>query len=370
MKITTLVFVLLLAFGTISAFAVSEWKEYIDNPIMGEGTTPPSNKAYYPSVVYDANKFSGRGTSTYYKMWYQTSGGMICAVSDDGISWSNNGNVLSNAYHPLVKYYSNSFTAVNSGDNPTNLVMYYRLWYWAWPNLYDISAIYYGESSDGTNWYNLISSQNGEVEIITGVSGDWNRGSYGPCDVLYNPNAPNTGTVWKFSMYYDGTTGGKQEIGLGFSSNGIMWTGYDADADTNADPVFIGAGGANWDSNFVSRATIIKISDNDFEMWYSGGINRDSDGIGHAISSNGIDWTRDTNNPIFYKNDGVDWRNDRTYCPAVIKYDTGYKMWYVGKDSSGNYSIGYAAYVPEPGIIFWFMTVLIALIYKRNTLLR
>src|ERR1700686_4827298 len=54
---------------------------------------PPasSDKAYYPSVLYDGSQFSGRGASHYYKMWYADAQGQDEAVtySDDGMSWSS-----------------------------------------------------------------------------------------------------------------------------------------------------------------------------------------------------------------------------------------------------------------------------------------
>jgi hypothetical protein len=82
-------------------------------------------------------------------------------------------------------------------------------------------------------------------------------------------------------------------------------------------------------------------------MWYSGGTGAMNHGIGYATSPDGIHWTRDGGNPIFHKNDGVTWRNSRTYCPAVLKDGSSYKMWLAGKDGqTGDYSIGYATTAP------------------------
>ncbi len=70
-------------------------------------------------------------------------------------------------------------------------------------------------------------------------------------------------------------------------------------------------------------------------------------GIGYATSPDGIDWERDENNPIFHRDDGVDWRDERTYCPAVLKDGNSYKMWFAGKDEETDYySIGYATAAP------------------------
>lgn len=333
-----------------------DWTEYASNPIFGEWVGGP--KAYYPSVLYDPDEFSGHGISAKYKMWYGTTSSQTAlATSSDGVSWTDQGIVMTDGYHATVEYYPEGFAGANTGENPSSSTMYYRMWYWDVGTLYDVSAIGYTESPDGVSWYNRQPLQNGTVPIVSGGDPGWNRGSYGPADVLYSPGASNTGTDWTFTMYYDGTTGGSEALGLGFSADGITWTGYDADSDGKADPVFEGTGVVgDWDENYVSRATIIKNADNDYEMWYSGGVGAMNHGIGYATSSDGINWTRDTKNPVFHKDDtgypGAPWRNLRTYTPSVIKDGAVYKMWFAGKeDSSGDYSIGYAT-VPPPSEVW------------------
>jgi uncharacterized repeat protein (TIGR01451 family) len=340
----TLALVLMLIVSLpVIAQGPGDWTEYTGNPIFGQGVDN-GPKAYYPSVLYDPDEFSGHGVAAKYKMWYGTSSSQTAlATSDDGINWTDQGVVMTDGYHATVEYYPGGFTGANTGGTPSSDTMYYRMWYWDYGTTYDVSAIGYTESPDGVNWYNHQSCQNGTVPIVTGGSADWNKGSYGPCDVLYNPSASNTGTDWTFTMYYDGTSGGDESIGLGFSSDGITWTGYDADSDGEADPVFEGTGNdGNWDKEYVSRATIIKNADDDYEMWYSGGVGAMNHGIGYATSSDGINWTRESNNPIFHKADGVSWRAERTYCPMVIYQGGIWKMWFSGEDASSNYAIGYA----------------------------
>ncbi len=330
-----------------SAQAPDSWTEYPENPVFGEGVDGP--RAYYPSVLHDADSFSGHGASAKYKMWYGTSGNQTgLATSDDGISWTDQGVVMDNGYHATVEYYPDGFAGASSGDNPSANTMYYRMWYWDPAQLYSVAAMRYTDSPDGVSWYNDQALQNGAVPIVSGGDPWWNRGSYGPCDVLYNPSASNSGTDWTFTMYYDGTTGGDEAIGLGFSSDGITWTGYDADGDGKADPVLSGTYHAgDWDYNYVSRATIIKNADDDYETWYSGGAGTMNHGIGYATSSDGIHWIQDGDNPIFHKDDGVGWRDSRTYCPAVLRDGSSYKMWFAGRDTeTGDYSIGYATAAP------------------------
>ncbi len=340
--------------SSVTAQQAGTWVEYINNPIFGQFVGGP--RAYYPSVLYDAGSFSAHdnGWTSMYKLWYGTSGGQTgLATSDDGLVWTDRGvvNMPVSGYHATVEYYPAGFVGNNFGANPSGATMYYRMWYWRSAALYSIGAIRYAESDNGYDWYNDQPVQNGVVPIITGVNPDWNRGSYGPCDILYNPGAPNTGTDWVFTMYYDGTTGGDQSIGLAFSADGITWTGYDADGNTFADPVLTGTGiVGDWDADYVSRATIIRNSPTNYEMWYSGGLLSMDDGIGYATSTDGINWTRHAGNPIFHFTDtgypGFDWRSDRSYCPMVVLIGGEYVMWYAGRSPGGQYTIGVTHAVP------------------------
>ena len=159
------------------------------NPIFGQWIGGP--QAYYPSVLYDAGSFSGHdgGYSSIYKMWYDTGSRTALAISNDGYTWTDLGATsLSYARHPTVEYYPAGFSGANSGVNPSSGTMYYRLWYWYAPSSspYGISVFHYAESDDGITWYNDQPLQNGTVKIITDIWPDWNRGTYGPADILYN----------------------------------------------------------------------------------------------------------------------------------------------------------------------------------------
>jgi len=341
--------VLLLTFPMVMAQEIT-FEEYSKNPVFD-----PSMRAYYPSVIFDINKFSGHGDSAYYKMWYSDGfGETYVTQSEDGINWTNilTTTGLNDSHHCQVVYFPYGFSGANSGLNPNSATMYYRVWYWdtilnppdAVP--YSINSIRYAESQNGINWFNDQAIQQIGLTVVDNtVSSNWNRGSYGPIDVFYNQSGSNTlddVNIWnnKFVMYYDGTTGGVEEIGVAYSTNGILWKGYGRVLE-------IGASSA-WDSGYATYGTVIKIDDT-WHMWYSGGKSQAGDGIGHATSKDGLKWNKDSNNPIFHKNDGIIWRNDRTYTPSIIYDPNGFetgkcpnlKMWFTGKTGS-NYTIGYA----------------------------
>jgi hypothetical protein len=336
------------AFNGAPAVAQSpcNWIEYINNPVFGQWIG--GAKAYYPKVIYDPNQFSGHGDSYYYKMWFGSSSGIGYAYSNDGINWTAGANPVSGtvagAGHPLVEYDSNGF-----GHN-----VYFKLWYWSGNMTYSINDLRYAESGDGINWtYDQPLTQDGTSPLVTGNPGpDWNAGSYGPCHAFYNSGGSNSlddTNIWnnKYAMYYMGTNGGSEYIGLGYSDNGIHWKRY------GNDPVLSPGAAADWDNTSVGYCSIINVSAN-WEMWYGGGPGTNQ-GIGYATSSDGINWTKHPDNPIFHVTDNVPWRNDRTYTPWVLYNPADfsghgdaypYKMWFSGRSIDGKYSIGYASASP------------------------
>lgn len=309
--------ILFTASGFAHALTTTGWMEYPSNPVYSPG------KAYYPSVLKE------EGT---YRMWSDCASGVQMATSPDGISWTTIGTVsgLLNPRHTVVEKVGSQ----------------YRIWYDEGSDayLYSIEAIRTATSSDGLTWTNDQPITQVGTTVVTGTWPSWNKGSYGPSDVLYNPAGSNTiiepvdkASVWanKFVMYYDGTTGNDEFLGLAVSNDGINWHGY----NNGVAPVLDSTDGA-WDSGYVAFGTVIRESDNLFHLWYSGGSDYSlNNGIGYASSSDGINWIKDADNPIFHRDDGVAWRDNRTYTPMVI----GDQMWFSGKDAeTGVYAIGYA----------------------------
>ena len=310
--------VLLLALsGLAYALTTTGWMEYTSNPVYAPG------KAYYPSILKEGNT---------YRMWSDNASGVQMAISTDGINWTTAGQAsgLLNPRHTVVEKIGNE----------------YRMWYddGSDAHLYSIEAIRTATSSDGLSWDDDQPITQVDTTVITGTYPSWNTGSYGPCDILYNPAGSATivepvdkASVWanKFVMYYNGTTGADEFLGLAVSNDGLNWQGYNG----GLAPVLDSTDGA-WDSRYVGFGTVIRESDDVFHLWYSGGSDYSlNNGIGYAFSTDGITWIKDAGNPIFHKGDGVGWRDDRTYTPMVI----GDQMWFSGKDANTDiYAIGYA----------------------------
>jgi hypothetical protein len=325
-----------------------DWVKYDNNPVFGQWLGDA--KAYYPKVLYDPDQFSGHGDSAYYKMWFGSSNGIGYAYSNDGISWTAGLNpvagLVANANHPLIKYDLNGF-----GQG-----VYYKIWYEDTAYIYSINALRYAESADGVTWTNdQALTQDGTYPLVTNNPGfDWNAGSYGPCDAICNPSGLGSfddGNLWnnKYVMYYMGTTGGNEFIGLAYSANGTHWKRY-GNAPVLSPCTLADDPSACWDYYSVGYCSVINLSGN-WQMWYGGGPGTNL-GIGYATSTDGINWTKHPDNPIFHVSDGIPWSDNRTYTPWVV-YDADnfsghgdaytYKMWFSGKNTATEtYSIGYA----------------------------
>lgn len=341
---------------SLSASIWTSWVEDPSDPIYNPG------KAYYPTVSYDPNRFGDN--SAYYKMWYEGNNQIGLAYSEDGINWVDHSGSLTGlpavGAHPDVIYNAGGF-----GGG----AFLYKMWYWD-PSqpLTSISAIQFSQSTNGVNWTAPISvSQDPLSPLVTGVSPGYFYHLYGPGDVIYNPHAtsiPGQPTTFPYVMFFDTSTEGAgpgtsvEQTGLAYSSDGLFWTRY------GTEPVIIPSGNINeWDGQYIYQGSV-NIINGVFYYYYSGSNgqpigsdgNTTAHGIGLATSTDGINWTLDPANPIFYITDpNATWRNNRTYTPEVIYGpfcdSTGCtaKMWFTGANSSDIRAIGYATlFIPAP----------------------
>jgi hypothetical protein len=330
------------------------YEAWIDLGIIYE--TQDGSSAYYPSVIYDANGF-GDGTPKY-AMWYSDGAGATYLVtSSNGLQWSTPTTMvgIANSHHVQVLYDANCFGTPTCIDGVTTK---YRIWFWdtGASTIYDISSMATAESADGINWINRAAVTQDPLALLIqepDSGSGWNRGTYGPVFLVYQPDATNTGTEpWSYSyvMYYDGTDGGHEYTGLAYSANGSYWSAY------TGNPVLSGSGtgGAQaWDCASAVYGTVFRDSIG-FHYIYSGrGVDDGSggcafpssfDGIGYASSVDGKTWIKSTGNPIFHTSDeGAYYRTNRIYTPSVVDDGSGVlKMYYSARGSADPKKIGLA----------------------------
>ena len=196
----------------------------------------------------------------------------------------------------------------------------YAMWFMGW-DASDIWRIGYATSTDGVHW----TKYSGNPVLDVGSSGSWDAGS------VYKPSVIKEGNTYK--MWYHGYSN-MSRIGYATSTDGINWTKH-----PNNPVLDLGSSGA-WDYHGVGEPTVIK-DGNLYKMWYAG-----YDGwwwrIGYATSTDGINWTKYSNNPVLSEGAVGSWEEGHVGTPSVIKDGSTYHMLYGSKDSSDISRIGYA----------------------------
>ncbi|WP_307440997.1 hypothetical protein [Paenibacillus sp. V4I3] len=329
-----------------------EWSESPNNPIYNP---PAPERAFYQTVRYRADEFTPFGPSAFYKMWYDfaSAGGIALALSPDGINWTFNSNMsglIAAARHSRVLFDADGFGT----GTP------YKIWYWdstfttvdpGSPSILQMMRT--ASSLDGINWVgDTTLVQDTTAPLIT-TPGNFDGASTGPGDVLFFPGNPSVIDPVnpfnnRFVMYYNINDGFVERLALAVSTDGITWR-------RAGPPIILDVGGPGaWDENKATiHVAVLRLTPTNFMMWYSGGINESHEGIGCASSMDGLNWTKFPGNPIFSINDGVLWRNNRTYDPWVLfdpqrfsgHGDTVcFKFWMTGAPAAdpNDINIGYA----------------------------
>jgi beta-1,2-mannobiose phosphorylase / 1,2-beta-oligomannan phosphorylase len=116
------------------------------------------------------------------------------------------------------------------------------------------------------------------------------------------------------------TTSEKTKDKDAFPDELVSFSAYDKN------PIFTGTGAETWDHNIRERGYILK-EDDGYHMWYTGfrgGMKDPVMTLGYATSTDGIQWTRYPNNPIFTES----WVEDM----IVIRHDSLYYMFAEGRN--------------------------------------
>jgi hypothetical protein len=260
-----------------------------------------------PSVLKDGDT---------YKMWYmggnELEGDSIgYADSPDGVNW------FSPSTDPLISVGSQNewdgFGVTAPFVMKTSIG--FQMWYVGRSAL-DKKAIGIATSSDGLTWQKYTGNP-----ILDSSSGS--DDTFGFPSILQEDSN-------SYKMWY--SEGGR--IWLATSSDSFTWTKY------GSDPVLSSGPNGSWDEARV-YAPLVITSQNGYEMWYTAESWTSGPRIGYANSTDGINWTKSTSNPILV-GDATTWDEDGIAYPSVIlDGTTAYQMWYMGKNSN-QYAYGYA----------------------------
>ena len=200
----------------------------------------------------------------------------------------------------------------------------YAMWFSGW-DASDIDSIGYATSPYGLNWTKYASNP----VLTSGTSGSWDDyGVYGPCVI-------KEGSTYK--MWYTGYSFSNDvaQIGYATSTDGINWTKY------SSNPVLTMGSSGDWDMNGVGAPTVIK-DGSTYKMWFGGSDKGKWWQIGYATSTDGINWTKYSSNPVLTYGFSGSWNYWGVDAPSVVKDGSTYHMLYIGMKSKNEGGIGYA----------------------------
>jgi predicted GH43/DUF377 family glycosyl hydrolase len=207
----------------------------------------------------------------------------------------------------------------------------YKMWFSWRPH----ECIAYSESEDGLHWSEPI-----EV-LKPNPNSTWDR------DELNRPSVIKHNGV--YMMWYSGqmspyTNEGRSVIGYAESIDGINWKQKEDAPVMEPDQ--------EWEKHSIMCPHVIYEDETaQFKMWYSGGGNHEPDAIGYAVSSDGLHWDKNKNNPIMKNDPQTPWERDKVAACHTLKWNGYYYMFYIGFVHVDRAAIGLAR--SKDGITNW-----------------
>ncbi len=280
----------------------TNWIDYQYNPVVSPSIVPTYSIAVcHPCVLYDDG---------IYKMWFaafydNAIANIWYAISNDGKNWQlgSNNPVLTPGYS-WDSHHVSSPRVIKDGNN-------YRMYYLGFADEYGPWNIGLATSPDGINWTKqgdpVVHSDYNEFRIQTGDIIKVN-------DVYY--------------LYYAVHNLPYYQISVATSSDGVNFT------KSANNPILIV--NENWEGTGVKSPSVI-YENEQYKMIYSA---FPETGFGMAYSSDGINWTKDTNNPFFVLDDVTNnWCQAIAY-PFWRKFNDQYRIYYQGNLGNGYSKIG------------------------------
>lgn len=171
--------------------------------------------------------------------------------------------------------------------------------------------VLYAESSDGKNW-----TRHPVPVLLPGPTGSWDSWAVQPKIVFKEAGV--------YKMYFTGYANQNQQWYIGFATSldGINWT-------KNPNPVLFS--GSGWEYQ-ITAASMIK-KGNQYFLYYNGRSSAYTEKVGLAISSDGINFTKYSGNPIL-TNDKT-WEGSGVMCPSIYQENSIYKMVYMSAQGTG-----------------------------------
>lgn len=285
-----------------------DWIDFVNNPVLSTAGNYWDYSGVQQSKVLYIN-----GT---YRMYYTAQGpaysGYIgLAYSNDGVTWTRNSDlpVLSPSANDAWDSYAVAGATVINDENG------YKMYYTGWSNSSSGGEwpIGLAVSTDGISW------EKNQTPVLYGSGSGWEY-QIAPSSIIK--------VEGDYYLYYYGRN--PYQIGLATSSDGVNWTKNQSNPILKADHTWEGAG--------VYFPSVYK-DGSQFVMYY---MNASGTGFGKAVSSDGINWVKDSNDPIILKDDTHNqWANYKIAYPNFIKMNNHDVIYYTGFDYNSPPKIGF-----------------------------
>ena len=177
----------------------------------------------------------------------------------------------------------------------------------------EIDAVGYATSPDGTTWTKYA----GNPVMSAGPAGSFDDASVWPGTVLYDGQ--------EYQMWYTGEKNASEftwAIGYAESDDGLSWTRH-------SDPVI--APHAAW-NDWLTYAPTVVFDGSVYRMWFAGH-SGEWVSIGHAVSTDGVEWSNYWGNPVINRNVALDVSS------AIYDESAGsYRLWATDAIDEGFYA--------------------------------
>ncbi len=129
---------------------------------------------------------------------------------------------------------------------------------------------------------------------------------------------------------------GQESAAVSAAREAVVWASPGQWQVYTNNPILSPGPPGSWDAGALGTMTVVRVGDlyhMYYEAWGTRG-NKDQDyytlQIGHAVSKDGVHWTKDPANPVLPKGSGNDWDANGTWDPSVIYEDGLFKLWHGG----------------------------------------
>ena len=292
---------------------------YSNNPVLTHGEAGSWDQGdIIWSFMFTENDTNYLYYSSSFDAWSQPSS-IGLAISTDGYEFTKS------EYNPIFEPDGTGFDSwsvcfsVVIEDNGE-----YILYYNGRPNAGTAMGPYIGKATADNPewpWY-----REDDPIIEPGSTGEWDSQGCYPESVIKTDSG--------LLLYYTGGLSiGHYRVGMAYF-DGNTWVKYDDPTTTSppyaeSDPVLELGDAGDWDDQNAALCNVYKTAAG-LEMFYTGTSN-DLTNIGHATSTNGIDWEKHPENPIFSYVDDPFAVSQGYYVvanPTVMIKDNMYYMYY------------------------------------------